>query len=153
MKSALGVVCLTVIALTAGAAAAETLAPGDVMIKDGHVGASLTGAAGDPEVGAKTFTDRKLGNCLACHTVSKLSKEQFHGNIGPSLDGVADRYSPEQLRAILVNSKKVLGDKTVMPGFYTLEVGVDVDKKFEGKTILSAEDVENVVAFLSTLKQ
>ena len=73
--------------------------------------------------------------------------------MGPSLDGVAGRWSPQQMRAIVVNSKAVFGGQTVMPGFYSLDVGVDVDPKFEGKTILSAQDVENIVAFLSTLKE
>lgn len=153
MKRSIGIASVVAIALAAGAAGAETVAPGDVQIKDMVIATSLTGEAGDPEAGAKAFADRKLGNCLACHAVTKMSKELFHGNVGPSLDGAADRYSPEQLRAIVVNSKAVFGDQTVMPGFYSLEVGTDVDEKFQGKTILSAQDVENVVAFLSTLKE
>jgi sulfur-oxidizing protein SoxX len=140
-------------ALAAGAANAETVAPANVEIKDMVVAASLTGQAGDPEAGRQAIVDKKLGNCLACHSISKLSNELFHGNVGPSLDGVAGRWSPQQMRAIVVNSKAVFGGQTVMPGFYSLDVGVDVDPKFEGKTILSAQDVENIVAFLSTLKE
>ncbi len=134
-----------------GASAAET-APGDVKIVDGMVAQSLTGAPGDPAEGRKTFADRKLGNCLACHTNSDQSEQLFHGNVGPSLDGVAGRWSKEQLRAILVNSKAVFGKQTVMPGFYSLEVGQDVRKDLVGKTILTAGQVESIVAYLSTLK-
>jgi sulfur-oxidizing protein SoxX len=149
----MGIAALTAIVLAAGAAGAEPVAPGDVMVTDMEVSKSLTGQPGDAETGAKTFTDRKLGNCLACHAVSKMSSQLFHGNVGPSLDGVAARYSPEGLRAIIVNSKEVFGDQTVMPGFYTLDVGVNVAEKFQGKTILSAQDVEDVVAFLTTLQE
>ncbi len=152
MKRWMGFAGAASIALAAGVAAAEPLAPGDVEIEDMVVAVSLTGQPGDPEVGRKTFADRGLGNCLACHAVSVLSNELFHGDVGPSLDGVAERWSPEEMRAILVNSKAVFGDQTIMPGFYTLEVGVNVDEKFVGKTILAAQDVEDVLAFLTTLK-
>ncbi len=153
MTRTMGIAGLVAIVLAAGAAGAETLAPGNVVINDMVVETSLTGTPGDPAAGAVKAVDRKLGNCLACHAFSKMSSELFHGNVGPSLDGAGDRWTPEQLRAIVVNSKGVFGDQTIMPGFYTLDVGIDVDPKFEGKTILSAQDVEDVVAFLSTLKE
>ena len=135
----------------AGALAAET-APNDVKFVDGTVSQSLTGAPGDPAEGRKTFADRKLGNCLACHTNSDQSEQLFHGNVGPSLDGVASRWPKEKLRAIVVNSKAVFGPQTVMPGFYSLQVGADVRKDLVGKTILTAAQVESIVAYLSTLK-
>ena len=69
-----------------------------------------------------------------------------------SLDGVGDRWSPEQLRAIVVNSKAVFGPQTVMPGFYSLDVGAHVADEFKGKTILTADQVESIVAYLATLK-
>jgi sulfur-oxidizing protein SoxX len=134
------------------ALAAET-APADVKFEDGAVAASLTGAAGSPENGAKVFADRKLGNCLACHANKAMPKQLFQGDLGPSLDGVADRWTPEQLRAIVSDSKKVFGPETVMPGFYSLNVGVNVRKDLVGKTILTAQQVEDVVAYLTTLKE
>lgn len=140
------------IAVTGAVAYAET-APGDVKIEDGVVDMSLTGQAGDAAEGRKTFADRKLGNCLACHAVSDQSEQLFHGEVGPPLDGVADRWSAGELRAILVNSKAALYEGTIMPGFYTLEVGVDVRKDLVGKTILTAQQVEDVVAYLATLKE
>ncbi|WP_162652116.1 sulfur oxidation c-type cytochrome SoxX [Lentilitoribacter sp. Alg239-R112] len=132
---------------------AEIIAPENVTIVDGEVAMSLTGSAGNAEVGATVFGNKKLGNCLACHANKDMVKQLFHGDVGPEMDGVADRWEPQQLRAILVNSKAVFGDETVMPGFYSLEVGQDVRKDLIGKTILSAEQIEDVIAYLSTLKE
>ncbi len=139
------------ISLSASAMAAN-VAPDDVKVADNMIKASLTGNPGDPEAGADVFKNKKLGNCLACHANKAMAKELFHGNVGPALDAVAGRWSPDQLRAIVVDAKTVFGPDTVMPGFYTLKVGKYVAKKFQGKTILSAQQVEDVVAYLSTLK-
>ncbi len=133
-------------------ALAADVAPDDVKIADDMVKASLTGSAGDAKAGANVFKSKKLGNCLACHANKAMAKELFHGDVGPALDGVAVRRSPDQLRAIVVNAKAVFGPETVMPGFYSLDVGKYVRKAFQGKTILSAQQVEDVVAYLSTLK-
>ncbi len=132
-------------------ASAGTVGPDDVNINDGTVSASLTGAAGDAVNGRKVFANRKQGNCLACHINSDLSELPFHGEVGPSLDGVAGRWEEPELRAILVNSKMVLGEDTIMPSFYRLVNGARTAKKFQGKTILTAEQVEDVLAYLKTL--
>jgi len=134
------------------AAVAADVAPGDVKIADNMVKASLTGAPGDAKAGANVFKNKKLGNCLACHANKAMPNQLFQGNVGPSLDGVAGRWSPDQLRAIVVDAKVVFGPDTVMPGFYSLHVGAKVRKQLEGKTILTAQQVEDVVAYLSTLK-
>jgi sulfur-oxidizing protein SoxX len=152
MYGARGILTAAVLCIGVSAAAAEVVAPANVQIKDNAVMASLTGKPGDAAVGRKVFANKKLGNCLACHADKDLSKELFHGNVGPTLDGAASRWKPEQLRAILVNSKAVFGPDTVMPGFYSLDVGKHVAKAFVGKTILSAEQVEDIVAYVSTLK-
>ncbi|EKF17365.1 sulfur oxidation c-type cytochrome SoxX [Nitratireductor pacificus] len=137
----------------AGAAFADDTAPDKVMYEDFSVQASLTGKAGDPVEGAKVFKDRGLGNCLACHQNADMSGDLFHGTVGPAVDGVADRWEPAQLRAIVSDAKQVFGEETVMPGFYSLKVGKDVAKDKAGKTILSAQQVEDVVAYLATLKE
>ena len=124
-----------------------------MVFDDIAVAASLTGVAGDPAAGAEAFKNRRLGNCLACHANADMSGELFHGEVGPPLDGVADRWSAEELRAIVVNSKKVFGPESVMPGFYTLEVGRDVRKDLVGVTVLTAQQVEDVVAYLQTLTE
>lgn len=138
--------------LASGLAMAETVAPEAVEITDMALPQALTDKPGDPKEGRLIFAGRKLGNCLACHANTDLSKELFHGEVGPSLDGVAERWSPEQLRAIVVDAKHVFGEQTVMPGFYSLDVGANVAEKFVGKTILTAQEVEDVVAYLTTLK-
>ena len=149
-----GILFAAAFAMSASAALASgVVAPNDVMIDDGAVEASLTGASGDAAEGRKVFADRKLGNCLACHAVSDQSEQLFHGEVGPPLDGVGDRWSEAELRAILVNSKAVFSEATIMPGFYTLDVGVDVRKDLVGKTILTAEPVDDVIAYLATLKE
>ncbi len=112
---------------------------------------SLTGKPGDPDKGRKVFINRKLGNCLACHQVSALADEPYHGNVGPSLDGVASRLSEGEMRLRIVDPKVVNPD-TIMPAFFRSTGLHDVLKKFQGKTILTAEQVEDVVAFLKTLK-
>lgn len=139
--------------MLASAARAEDVKPEAVKFTDMTVSQSLTGKPGDAAAGAKVFVDRKLGNCLACHEVSALKKELFHGNVGPSLDGVADRWKPAELRAIVTDAKHVFGPETVMPGFYSLNVGINVRKDLVGKTILTAQQVEDVVAYLETLKE
>lgn len=136
----------------ANSALAGPVAPDSVKIVDHVVAVSLSGMPGDPAAGAKVFKNKKLGNCLACHQNAAMKNELFQGNVGPSLDGVAERRSREEIRAILVNSKAVFGPDTVMPGFYSLKVGQNVRKDLVGKTILTAQQVEDVVAYLSTLK-
>lgn len=152
MKWTTTILAVGILSTAMSVAVAADVEPDKVQFSDGEVAMSLTGVAGDPAAGAKTVADKKLGNCLACHAISALSKELFHGDVGPSLDGVADRWSEAQLRAIVADSKQVFGDETVMPGFYSLNVGVNVGKDFVGKTILGPQDVEDVVAFLTTLK-
>ena len=132
---------------------AANIAPGDVTIDDDdEIATSLTGTAGDPVAGRALYSNRKKGNCLACHQTTDQSEHLFHGEVGPTMDGVAERYEAPALRAILVNSKIVFGDETIMPGFYSTQVGVRVADKFAGKTIMSAQDIEDVIAYLQTLK-
>jgi len=137
----------------AGSAFAAEVAPADLAFEDGAVGQSLTGVAGNPDEGKKVFVNRGLGNCLACHSVSALEAEGFHGDVAPTLDGVAERWNVEQLRGIVADAKKTFTEETVMPGFYSLNVGINVRKDLVGKTILTAQQVEDVVAFLATLHE
>ena len=142
-----------VLALVSATASQPSLAGSMVKYKitDGAIKASLTGKKGDPAAGKKLAINRKKGNCLACHVISDLKGQLFHGNIGPSLDHVAGRYSEGELRLRLVNPKKENED-TIMPAFYVADGFTRVKKKFQGKTILSAQEVEDVLAYLMTLK-
>jgi L-cysteine S-thiosulfotransferase len=120
-------------------------------VKDGAIPASLTGKPGDPAAGKKVVAGRQLGNCLACHQITALKTEPYHGNTGPSLDGVAGRMSEGELRLRIVDSTKANAE-TMMPAFYRTEGFNRVLPRFQGKPILTAEQVEDVVAFLATLK-
>jgi sulfur-oxidizing protein SoxX len=126
-------------------------APGEVVVKDGEsIPRSLTGVAGDPAAGRAVAIDRKKGNCLACH-VLPIPEQSFHGEIGPDLSDVASRLSEGELRLRVVDPK-VVNDDTIMPSFYKVDGFHRVLKKFEGKTVLGPQDVEDVIAYLMTLK-
>ncbi len=152
IAAVLATACVSYFAVSTAVNAGEPTAPADVKIENLAINDSLTGAPGDPAAGKKTFVNRKLGNCLACHANSDLADQPFHGEVGPSLDGAGSRWSEGQLRTIVVNAKAVFTKETVMPGFYSLDVGADVREDLIGKTILTAEQVEDIVAYLATLK-
>jgi L-cysteine S-thiosulfotransferase len=126
----------------------------DIVTRNGMptIAHSLTGAPGDALRGAQVVADRKLGNCLSCHEVGALRNEPFHGEIGPPLDGVGARWDTATLRMIVVNPKRVFGEDTVMPAFYRIDGLNRVSAAFAGVPILTAKQVEDVVAFLATLK-
>ena len=149
MKRYLGAV-VSAACLTVPAWAGE-VGPSDVKFNDGVVEASLTGVAGDAVQGRKVFANRKQGNCLACHANSDLSEESFHGEVAPLIDGVADRWSQAELRGIVANAKMTFED-TMMPAFYIDAGYVRPLDDFAGKSILTAQQVEDVVAYLMTLK-
>jgi len=150
--------------MTAGALCAAVLFGGDVavyaadppklvkykIVDDSSIPLSLTGQNGDPVNGRKVAINRKKGNCLACH-VMPIPEQQYHGEIGPELNGVAERYNEGELRLLIVNAK-VINEGTLMPSFYRTHGYNRVHKKFKGKTILSAQEVEDIVAYLMTLK-
>nr|AWM06794.1 sulfur oxidation c-type cytochrome SoxX [Bradyrhizobium symbiodeficiens] len=134
--------------LSAGSACAQEPIKLDVV--NDALPKSLTGAPGNPDAGKKVFLTRTLGNCLACHQVTSLKSEDFHGEFGPSLDGVAGRYTEAQLRLIIADPKRIFTD-TVMPAFFRNEGLSRVRPEFVGKSILTAAQVEDVVAYLKTL--
>ena len=142
----------------AGAATAETVAPGDVVYDEyGAVEMSLSGVAGDPVNGEKIMVTKSKGNCVACHAVSVLSYAPFHGEVGPQLDWVGETWSQAELRGILANAKKTF-EGSVMPAFYKVEGFIRPGKAYTGKApdgpltpLLSAQEIEDVVAFLLTL--
>lgn len=144
---------LTLVCLFAGSSAfAGDVMPANVVFNDGAIGVTLTAQAGDPAVGRKVFMNRKQGNCLACHANEDMNDQSFHGEVGPALDGVADRWEAAELRGIVVNSKMMF-EGTIMPAFYKDDGFERNLKKFQGKSILNAQQVEDVVAYLLTLKE
>jgi sulfur-oxidizing protein SoxX len=134
------------------AALSQTDTVADYEVADGvSIEKSLTGSAGDAAKGRAAMINRKQGNCLACHAISALSDQPYHGETGPSLDGVADRYTAGELRLRIVDAEQVIPG-TMMPSFYRNTGFTRVRKGFEGKSILNAEQVEDILAFLLTLK-
>ena len=132
---------------------AETISPGNIKFgENGEVELALTGVAGDATSGRKLFMNRKKGNCLACHVNSEMAEQTFHGDVGPELDGVANRWGAAELRGILVNSKNMF-EGTIMPAFYKDSGYNRILKKFDGKTILSAQEVEDLLAYVMTLRE
>ena len=123
-----------VLSLIATSSFSGNISPESVAFKDGAVVSSLIGISGDPVAGKKTFINRKLGNCLACHVNDDASGQSFHGLVGPSLNGVADRWEEADLRGLVINAK-MMNEDTIMPAFYSLDIGVRPLKKFKGKTI------------------
>lgn len=146
------------LALAALPAAAET-APGAIAFDGGAVAASLTGAPGDAAAGAKIMTTNALGNCVACHELAAMPDVQFQGNIGPALDGAADRWTEAELRGLVVNAKLTF-EGTMMPAFYKTDGFIRPGNGYTGKApegalspVLTAQQVEDVVAYLLTLKE
>lgn len=149
---ALGFACM------ASGALAGNVAPGDVTFTDGAVQKSLTGEPGDPVRGREVVGSKSLGNCVACHANSEMSEIPFHGEIGPMLDGAGERWSEAQLRGMLVNAKNMFPG-TMMPAFYKVDGFTRPGDDYTGKAapedldpILTAQQIEDVVAYLSTLK-
>jgi sulfur-oxidizing protein SoxX len=111
---------------------------------------SLTGKPGNPINGKKLLVHRKKGNCLTCH-MAPIPEEQFHGDVAPDLTGVADRMTEGEIRLRIVNPKIVNPD-TPMMAFYKTHGLNQVNKKFVGKPMLNENELEDIVAYLMTLK-
>jgi sulfur-oxidizing protein SoxX len=113
--------------------------------------ASLTGATGDPVRGRTVVIDRQLGACLLCHT-GPFAEEKFQGTLAPDLSGAGSRWSEGQLRLRLVDPTRLNAD-TIMPAYYRVEGLTRVGLAWRGKPILTAEEIEDVIAFLATLHE
>lgn len=145
--------------VVAGTANAEPVAPGDVQFdENGAVAVSLSGAPGNAENGPALMNKGK-GNCIACHETPSLAQFPFHGEIGPMLEFPGDTWSEAELRGIVANAKNTFPD-TMMPAFYKTSGFIRPGNGYTGKAaeepinpILSAQDIEDIVAYLLTLKE
>lgn len=154
--SFIGAVAASIIA--SGVYAAE-ISPTAVAYTDGSVEQSLSGVAGDAANGRLIVGDKGLGNCVACHEVSDLSDVPFQGGIGPMLDGAGERWTEAELRGIVANAKMMFED-SMMPSFYKTEGFFRPGNGYTGKAaddtfgpLLNAQQIEDVVAYLVTLKE
>lgn len=111
---------------------------------------SLTGTPGDPERGRTIVVNRQVGLCLLCHT-GPYPEERFQGTLAPDLKGTGSRWSQGQLRLRIVDASRLNPD-TIMPPYYRIEGLARVAPAFQGKTLLTAEQIEDVVAHLATLR-
>jgi sulfur-oxidizing protein SoxX len=110
---------------------------------------SLTGAKGDPARGRAIVGNRQVGLCLLCHS-GPFPEERFQGNLAPDLRSAA-RLSEGAIRARIVDPRKSNPD-SIMPAYFSSEGLARVAPSFRGRTLLSAEQIEDVVAYLQTLK-
>lgn len=105
-------------------------------------------AAGDATRGRETFVARDGGNCVLCHSAPGVS---VAGNVGPSLAGVGARLTSAQIRLRIADITRVNPDAT-MPAFHRLEDAPRVAANYAGRPALDAQQVEDLVAYLGTLK-
>jgi sulfur-oxidizing protein SoxX len=110
---------------------------------------SLTGAAGDPTRG-RAIVIKRESTCLLCHS-GPFPEERFQGDLATDLRGAGRRWSTEELRLRLVDATR-LNPATIMPSFYRVEGLNRVAPAWRGKPILTAQQVEDVVAYLATLR-
>ena len=152
---------LIAVLATGGIALGQGMSPADVSYDEyGAVEVSLSGQPGNAEAGEKIMTTRGKGNCIACHQVDALAEYPFHGEVGPPLNGVAGRYTEADLRGIVANAKMTF-EGSIMPAFFKdsgyIRPGIAYTGKAAGPgdlfPILTAQEIEDVVAYLLTLKE
>jgi sulfur-oxidizing protein SoxX len=132
-------------ALLAGSAQAQVR-----MVVREELPAPLTAAKGDAARGRAIVTDRHVGLCLLCHS-GPFPEERLQGDLATDLKGAGSRWTEGQLRLRMVDSGR-LNPNSIMPAYYKTEGLVGVAAAYQGKPVLSAQQVEDVVAFLLTLR-
>jgi len=112
---------------------------------------SLSGENGDPARGRAIITNRQVGLCLLCHS-GPFPEEKLQGTLAPDLKGAGLRSTVGQLRLRIVDASRLNPD-TIMPPYYRIDGLARVAPLFRDKPILTAEQIEDVVAFLATLRE
>jgi sulfur-oxidizing protein SoxX len=135
-------------AIGPGATAADALRP-YAIVGDG-IPESLTGQSGDAERGRAIVVNRQAGLCLLCHS-GPYPEERFQGTLAPDLNGTGSRWSVGELRLRMVDASR-FNAETIMPSYYRIEGLARVATAFKGKPLLTAEQIEDVVAHLATLR-
>jgi len=130
-------------------AAAGAQTPVSYKIVGDGIPESLTGAAGDAARGRALVLDRTT-TCILCHS-GPFPETRFQGDLAPDLAGAGNRWSASQLRLRLVDAARFNPD-TIMPSYFRTEGLVRVGGNWAGKTILSAAQIEDIIAFLATLR-
>jgi L-cysteine S-thiosulfotransferase len=149
LRAAAGIAAAVLLAACAwGASAADEVA---YEVVGESIPVPLTGVPGDPVRGRDIVRDIRNATCLICHAMP-IPEEPDHGDIGPPLAGVGSRYSAGELRLRLVNPK-LLNTDTVMPAYFSTDNLNRVQAAWRGKTIYTAQEIEDVVAYLTTLQE
>jgi L-cysteine S-thiosulfotransferase len=143
-------VTLVLLCTFAAASARAQEAPKPFTVVGDAIAGSLTGTKGDPARGRAIVTNRQVGLCLLCHS-GPFPEERLQGNMAPDLSGAGTRWSEGQLRLRIVDAGRLNPD-TIMPPYYRIDGLQRVAPAFRGKPVLSAEQIEDVVAFLATLR-
>jgi L-cysteine S-thiosulfotransferase len=133
----------------AGLAQQPVLAPYEII--GDAIPAPLNGLTGDASRGRLIVVTRQKGLCLLCHS-GPFPEERFQGDLSPSLSGAGSRSAEGQLRLRMVDSTKV-NPASIMPAYHRTTELSRVGRNFADKPILSAQDIEDVVAFLKELKE
>lgn len=118
-------------------------------IQGDSISESLSAAPGDPLRGRAIVASRQTGLCLLCHS-GPFPEERFQGNLAPELKASVARLNAPQLRARIVNAAH-FNPQTIMPAYYQTSHLNRVAPKFAGQTILSGQEIEDVISFLMTL--
>ncbi len=116
----------------------------------GALQVSLTGKPGDPSNGRAVVLGRQSGLCLLCHS-GPFPEERHQGNLAPDLRASVAELSAAQIRSRLIDPSRNNPD-TIMPAYLRSDHLVRVADRYQGKTILSAQEIEDVLEFLLTLK-
>jgi sulfur-oxidizing protein SoxX len=119
-----------------------------VRVPNDRIEERVASVDGDAVRGREVFVSREAGHCVLCHAAPDVS---LSGNIGPPLQGVGSRLSVAQLRLRVVDITRLNPD-AVMPAFYRTTGLNLVAARYRDQPVLSARQVEDVVAFLETLK-
>ena len=112
--------------------------------------ASLTGSQGNAARGRMIVANHNTGLCLLCHS-GPFPQDKFQGTMAPDLAGAGARWSEGQLRLRIVDASK-FNPQTIMPPFYRVDHLTRVAPAFRDKPVLTAVEIEDVVAYLMTLK-
>jgi sulfur-oxidizing protein SoxX len=122
----------------------------DYAVVDDAIPQSLTNARGEAARGRALVVDRS-STCILCHS-GPFPEQKFQGDLAPDLAGSGHRWSEGQLRLRLVDASR-LNAATIMPSYYRLDGLSRVGPAWRGKSILSAEQIEDILAYLVTLRE